>query len=356
MSDPVKLYKCPSCGSTLTFDSKSQKLHCSHCDTYIDVDAMNAYEETGSSEDSTPQWDTSAFQKEWADDEQSSMHQYNCPSCGAVLVTDATTTASVCAYCGSPVVLSDKLTGTQRPDYVIPFKIDKETAKKALKSFYKGKILLPKTFTADSNFEDIQGIYVPFWLYSCKVDCSYSFDATRSRHYVEGDYDVTETMHYLVVREGKTQFSKIPVDGSSKMEDSYMDAIEPFDYSLLTAFQTDYLPGYAAMTYDETASDCSQRANTRIMNTTTDAIRATCSYESLVQRSGRILTTDNTVEYALMPVWMLTTKWKGKQYRFAMNGQSGRLIGDLPIDPLRFIGLLTAITVPLGILLKIFVF
>ena len=154
----------------------------------------------------------------------------------------------------------------------------------------------------------------------------------------------------------KLVFNNIPVDGSSKMDDAYMDAIEPFDYSAITDFHTDYLPGYAAQTYDEDATACAPRATARVKNTTIAAIRRTCDYTTLTPRTSKISTTQNSVDYALLPVWMLTTNWHGKSYHFAINGQTGKLIGDLPIDKGRFFSLLAGITIPLGILLKLFIF
>ena len=159
-----------------------------------------------------------------------------------------------------------------------------------------------------------------------------------------------------VLRDGEARFNNIPVDGSSKMDDAYMDAIEPFDYSAITDFHTDYLPGYAAQTYDEDATACAPRATARVKNTTIAAIRRTCDYTTLTPRTSKISTTQNSVDYALLPVWMLTTNWHGKSYHFAINGQTGKLIGDLPIDKGRLFGLLAGITIPLGILLKLFIF
>lgn len=357
MDGSIKTYKCPNCGASLTFDSKTQKLHCSHCDTAIEVEAMEAFDETASgSHQDNARWNTDSAGLDWSSQEQKGIREYHCQTCGAELVTDETTAASVCAYCGSPVVLSGRLNGTKRPNYIIPFKVDKNSAKNALKNFYKGKIFLPRSFTAESHLEEINGIYVPFWLYSCETKASFSFDATRSHTHTEGDYDVTETEHFLVMRDGEARFKNIPVDGSLKMDDSYMDAIEPFDYSAITDFRTDYLPGFAAETYDEDAASCAPRATERVKKTITRAIRHTCPYDTLTPRTSRISTSQNSVDYALLPVWMLTTNWHGKRYHFAINGQSGHLIGDLPIDKGRFFGLLAAITIPLGILLKLFIF
>jgi len=131
----------------------------------------------------------------------------------------------------------------------------------------------------------------------------------------------------------KVLFRRIPVDGSTKMPDDYMDSIEPFDYSALTAFSTAYLPGFLADKYDVSAEESSERADLRAENSAIDCLRGTVEgYESVSQRQKNIQLRRGAVKYALLPVWLLTTKWNGENYLFAMNGQTGRLVGDLPIS------------------------
>ena len=98
-------------------------------------------------------------------------------------------------------------------------------------------------------------------------------------------------------------------------------------------FQTAYLAGYLADKYDVTAEDCKVRANDRIRTATEDAFASTTAgYATVFPENTNIHLKDSRVRYALLPVWMLTTRYQDKLYTFAMNGQTGKMVGNLPID------------------------
>ena len=162
-------------------------------------------------------------------------------------------------------------------------------------------------------------------------------------------YRITETDHYDAYRAGSLAFEKIPVDGSEKMPDEHMDSIEPYDYSELKPFSTAYLPGFLADKFDVTAEDSRQRADSRCAGTLRSALEKTVSgYETCSARESNTTIKRGKVHYALMPVWMLNTKWRGKDFLFAMNGQTGKLVGDLPVDKGRYWAMFFAIAVPLS--------
>ncbi|HHX62569.1 MAG TPA: hypothetical protein GX707_17930, partial [Epulopiscium sp.] len=244
-----------------------------------------------------------------------------------------------------------------RPDFVIPFKMNKETAKVALQNHYKGKKFLPKSFSAENKIEELKGIYVPFWLFDGISNADLHYRGTTNHSYTQGDEKVVVTEHYHVARQGNIAFEKVPVDGSIKMPDAHMDAIEPYDYSELVSFSTAYLPGYLADKYDVDADECSKRANERISTSTQDVFANTVNgYTSLTLESSAIDIEPGQVTYALLPVWMLNTKWKGKDFLFAMNGQTGKLIGDLPVDWSKFWMWFIGIWLPLMLLFGIIIF
>ena len=226
-----------------------------------------------------------------------------------------------------------ELSGALKPDWVIPFKQTKEEAVAALKAHYKKKPLLPKTFSSQNHLEEIKGVYAPFWLYDGEAQGSATFHATKVRHWREGRYDVTETSHYECQRAGALGFQRIPVDGSTKMPDEHMDAIEPFDYSELRPFSTAYLPGYLADKYDVDAASAEARAKTRAEGSLVGAMQDTVTgYTSVEKKDAEVEYRRTGLHYALLPVWLLSTKWNEKNYLFAVNGQTGKLVGDLPID------------------------
>jgi len=216
---------------------------------------------------------------------------------------------------------------------VIPFKLDKNAAIAALKKHYEGKRLLPKVFKDENHLQEIQGIYVPFWLFDTEADADVRYKATQVRVWSDSRYDYTQTSFFALRRSGHIGFEKIPVDGSSKMDDAMMESIEPFDHSQAVDFQTAYLAGYLADKYDVDSQQSIERANQRVRKSTEEAFAETAlGYTTVVPEYSSIRLQGGKVRYALYPVWLLNTKWNDKTYTFAMNGQTGKLVGDLPAD------------------------
>ncbi len=260
------------------------------------------------------------------------MRAYNCTSCGAELICDETTAATSCPYCGNNTIIPGTFAGTQRPDWVIPFKSDKKDAVNALKTYYKGKVLLPGTFSNNNHLEEIKGVYVPFWLYSGDVEAQGRYEAKKDQVFRQGEYQITRSEHYAVEREGTISFSRIPVDASTKMPDDLMDSIEPFDYRTITEFSLSYMPGFLANKYDVSQKECGKHAGERARRTAEDALRGTVQgYTSVATSAHKETICNEKTEYAVLPVWLLSTKWEGQNFLFAMNGQTGKMIGNLPI-------------------------
>ena len=294
-------------------------------------------------------WDTSGMEQGWGADAEG-MKSYTCPSCGAELICDATTAATSCPYCGNPSIVPGQFSGQLKPDFIIPFKLSREDAIKALREHYKGKILLPKTFTNENHVQEIRGVYVPFWMFDGKAMGDARYEATRSHSYTSGDYEITKTEHFDIYRAGSVTFEKVPVDASSKMPDDHMDSIEPYDYKGLKSFSTAYLPGFLADKYDVSVEESRERADQRCEGTLEAALRGSVKgYDTCTHLTGSTDLARGKVHYALMPVWMLNTKWQGKDFLFAMNGQTGKLVGDLPVSWGKFWGMFAGIAALLSI-------
>ena len=325
-------YQCPCCGGAVNFDSTLQKVKCPYCDSEFEMESLKELDEAlkqVSVDDMT--WQSMPGQ--WQEGEQSQLRSFVCNSCGGQILCDATTAATTCPYCDNPVVVAGDFAGVLRPDLVIPFRLDKAAAVAALQKHIKGKTLLPKVFKNENRIDQIRGIYVPFWLYDSDVEANIRYHATRVRHWSDSKYDYTKTSHYSVHRAGSLSFDGVPVDGSRKMPDDLMESLEPFDLSQAVAFQTAYLAGYLADKYDVSAQDGMHRANDRIRTSTEQEFAQTVlGYTTVVPQSSAVELKNSKVRYALYPVWMLNTSYRGKDYLFAMNGQTGRFVGNLPID------------------------
>lgn len=358
MPSQITNYQCPACTGPLHFSSSSGKLECDYCGSVYTVaeieDLYNKKDEAAAAahehaEQAAQQqaaqaqqfaqemgadegvWDDSAAQS-WGDDAQN-MRVYNCPSCGAELICDQTTAATSCPYCGNPTIIPGQLSGGIKPDLIIPFKLDHNAAVAALKNHYKKKRFLPSAFAEANHVEQIQGVYVPFWLFDGWGDTDMTFHATRSTSYRQGNYQVTDTQHFDIHRSGTVHFEKIPVDASTKMPDGNMDSIEPFDYSQLVEYSNAYLPGYLADRFDVSVEDSAARADRRCRASCIEVISGTVQgYMTCTTTSANVRLHRGQVKYALLPVWMLHTKYNGQDYLFSMNGQTGKLTGDLPVS------------------------
>ncbi len=345
-------YKCPCCGGAIEFDSAAQKMKCPYCDTEFEMETLRAYdEELNAPHQDNMHWDTQAG-SQWGEDETRGLGTYSCKSCGGEIVGDETTAATSCPYCGNPVVFMGQFSGDLKPDYVIPFKLDKKAAKEALLNHYKGKVLLPKCFKDQNNIDKIKGVYVPFWLFDADADAHIRYKATRVRHWSDSSYNYTETSYFSVIRGGNIGFQRVPVDGSSKMPDDLMESIEPYNFNDAVDFQTAYLAGYLADKYDVDAEQSIVRANQRIKRSVEDSFRNTVKgFSTVIPEYSYVNLSNGKAKYALYPVWLLNTSWQGKNYLFAMNGQTGKFVGDLPVDKGLFwkwfggiAGIVTAVT------------
>ena len=288
------------------------------------------------------------------DAENEGMKLYQCPSCGAQIICDATTAATSCPYCGNPSVIPGQFHGMLRPDYILPFKLSKEDAVAALKRYYKGKQLLSRRFSNDNHLNEIKGIYVPFWLFDGRAVADIHYRATRVMSARHGDEMVTTTDYFDVRRAGSVRFTRIPADGSQKMPDDLMDSIEPFDYSELKPFSTAYMPGFFADIYDVNDRLSFERARKRGTHSAEQIFDSSVTgYSSVTPVRKQVQMYREKTSYALLPVWILCTQWNGKNFVFAMNGQTGKFVGDLPISMGRYFAWMAGIAAPLAALLAI---
>ncbi len=376
MAEKITVYQCPACTGPLKFDGKIGKLKCEYCgSSYTTQEIEKLYAQknesaavadeeaqkkadqaeaegsgaaaagasaatgasgslgsSGAGSGSSGAATASGAGSGWGSD-AAHMRAYNCTTCGAELITDETTAATSCPYCGNPTIIPGKFAGMDRPDYVIPFKVDKKQAVNSFKDYYKGRLLLPRAFEADNHIEEIKGVYLPFWMFSGEVSGNAQYEAYKEDCRRTGDEEIVRKDHYDVYREGTMRFTRIPVDASTKMSDDLMDSIEPFEYKEMRPFAMEYMPGYLANKYDVTKEQSSKRADDRAVSTFRSALRETVKgYNSVnVNRQSEKIDTEK-VEYGMLPVWLLSSEWEDKIYTFAMNGQSGKMVGDLPVS------------------------
>ena len=323
-------YQCPCCGAPLAYGAQSGKLECSACGNKYELDALETMNE--SYEQTEIGFDMHAEAFDASDVQQ--MRSYICNACGAELMTEETTTATQCPYCGSPAILPDQIEGGVKPEKVIPFTITRQQAQEQFEGYFKGKKLLPNVFlTSRNRIAEMRQLYVPYWLFDCAADGRVVYDAKKQHTRREGDWEVIYTDHYLVRRSGSMNFSSIPVDGSVKLDNRITESLEPYDLSAAVPFSPAVLAGAMADHADVDAADCEARARERVERSMEEKLRSTVTgYTSVTVRSRYFHSEGGSVTPVLMPVWLITTKKEDTTYTFAINGQTGKLTCDVPAD------------------------
>lgn len=340
-------FRCPSCGADMKFDAELGKMKCDFCDTVADVDEFENENEKAVEEDVVE----GEFE---VDDEEILLHKYKCSSCGAEILADDNTAATFCNFCGMPAMIEERLQGEKKPAFVIPFKIKKDSAVETYTSWAKKGVMTPSKFYAKATIDKITGIYVPFWLYDYHARMHLTAHGTRTRSETRGSYRYTHTDHYHIVRDIETDYVKIPADASEKMPDDVMDKLEPFNYADLTDFEMPYLSGYYAEKYNYSADDMAPRLEHRVKNyINSEVMNTIAGYGGLRVTERRMNVKKLRAKYALLPVWILNCTYNGKNFMFAMNGQTGRVVADKPISAGKVMGWFAGLTASISIVLYI---
>ena len=339
-------YKCPNCGGPLKFNPQKQRYTCEYCLSEFAQEGFKDTEEKAQ-EEKTQEEKTQEDKKE--SEVQSETLLYTCPSCGAELVTDSTTAASFCYYCHNPVILSGRLSGEFHPDYVIPFSYDKKEATGIFRDWLKKKRYIPKAFYSEDQIEKITGVYFPYLLYSCTTQGSLEARAERIRVWVSGDRRYTETETYEVNRSGTMPVKFVPRNALKKANRKLVEGVLPFDTDKLEPFTMGYLSGFVAERRDMEKQEFTDEVKSEIRNFAADTMRnSISSYDHVRVENQNIKLENETWEYALLPVWTLTynDESKNRIYYFTINGQTGKVCGEIPVDKGKLMLLFAKVFVP----------
>ena len=302
-------YHCPCCGAPLSFDGVSAKLACASCGSSFDPEALETMKVVGEEDDIQFVLPEESFNSE----ETAQMQGFICKNCGAELMTEETSTATECPYCGSPSILPDRIEGGIKPEKVVPFVVTKEQAKQLFFDYFKGKRLLPNVFSKNNHIAEMRKLYVPYWLFDCSAYADIVYDAEKKHIERQGEWETTRTEHYIVRRSGSMAFENIPVDGSVKLDNKITESLEPYDLNAAIPFKPAVLAGTLADHADVDSAECEGRAAERVENSIANAMRNSVNgYTTVTERSRRIHSEGGKVTPVLMPVWLITTERKAR--------------------------------------------
>lgn len=350
-------FKCPNCDGELIFDPATQKYKCEYCNSLFSQEELDAMkpaaaaepEDAGATAGGTGAEDAGAEHGREAESGEAVC--YTCPSCGAEIVTDATTAATFCYYCHNPVVLGGRLEGKFLPNKVIPFDVTKEAAVKGFLDYVGKKKFVPKAFFNKKQIESMMGVYFPYWLYDVKLDGKLQGSAHNIRVWRAGDIEYTETKHYAVEREGEISLRNLPENALQKANVKLASGVMPYEFDRMKDFNMGYLSGFMAERRDVEQAAVQNKMQSEMRESAEKLLRETVSgYNSVSVQSTNFVPRKENWSYVLLPVWTITYKGHdGKVYYYSMNGQTGKVCGELPVDQKKLV--LTSILAGLGVLI-----
>ncbi len=260
---------------------------------------------------------------EWSSADEQEIGLFTCENCGGEVTASKKDTTASCPYCDSRLTLAGRLSGKLRPDYILPFEIGLDNAVDLFKNHVKSKKLLPDAFKNHTHLLRCRRMYLPFFVFTTNVNVEYTLLQPTGDTYV------------VVTGSGQFSFTHLPVDACKSMPNFITEAIEPFNFERAMPFSPSYLTDCNAEICDESADDCIKFAAKRMIKTITNKLKKDYDEENSTYyfKNLKNLSLDNTeIKYVFFPVWTLSTKWNKKNYIFALNGQTGKIVSDLPCD------------------------
>lgn len=336
-------YKCLNCGAGLVFDPEKQDFICEYCDSvFKEQDFFD--KDTKLESDPQAQSENDSFDNALL---------YICPSCGAEVVTDETTAATACYYCSNPVVLSGKLSGELKPDNIIPFKIDKNGAIAKFKELCGKKKFLPKDFISESRLEEIKGVYFPYWYIDGESDGNINATSKQVRSWMVGDMRHTETTVRGHFRQGNLSIRNMPEAALKSKDRDILKYVCPFNSSDFVPFSMSYLSGFFAERRDVEIAEIETSVNDKIKSYSSEKLLQSIEFPNPSVKDSSIRIGEVRWSYNLLPVWVLNYKHKDKKYIYALNGQTGKVYGELPVCNKKLAALFAAVTAVASVILTV---
>lgn len=297
------IFKCRNCGGNVVYDPERGRMHCPYCDG---VDTQEPEAGDG---------------------------QPVCKNCGAPLEAGEYGSAVKCAYCGQYTILEDRIRDEYHPRFILPFRIGKKEASVRLQEEFKNRIFAPASFLSEATLSRMEGSYVPFWLYDMSADCHYDGTGTRVRVWRSGDTEYTETSWFHILRDMEIEFEKIPADASKGLPDEIMDLMEPYEYDDLQDFAPEYMSGFLGEVYNGPSTEYEPRARDKAQTDAKSLLMQTVAgYSTTVPNRETVDIRQRDVQYALLPVWCYRYRYRDRDYDCYVNGQTGKMAGELPLS------------------------
>lgn len=337
------MFSCPNCGGNVTFDIASQQLACGYCH-----EKFSPYAFDSKTDDAA---ETVSRENDYE------VTVFTCPQCGGEILSTDNAAAGFCSFCGASTILYSRISREKRPNYIIPFQKTKEDCKQSYASLMKKAIFAPKELKDPKYIDSFRGIYMPYWAFYITQKGELNLPA--SKEYRRGNYIYTD--HYRLHGELDSYYKGLSYDASSSFADNISEALAPYDLKGMKAFTPAYLSGFYADTADVAPSVYQQEAEITAYDQTAAQLRnipqySGCHIKGIGSGSSpaSLFTKTAQVDSTMFPVWFMSYRNGDRVAYVTVNGQTGKVVADLPIDPKKYALSSLLLAIPLFVLFALF--
>ncbi len=331
----LEKHDCPACGARAEWNPGRQALVCPYCGTVspYELDQSGTVHEIDLV---TALRDLPQEYRGWKTDRRS----VRCRACDAVSVFDPGRVGQNCEFCGSPELVDyDEIKSPLSPQGVVPFKIEEHQAKDILKRWFGSKWLAPGSFKKSAFLDTLRGVYLPYWTFDASVDCDWTADAgtyyyesqkVRLSNGKEETRQVRKTRWRPASGNVRHAFDDEPVPGTQGIDVGRLRQIEPFPTGDSVPYDTGFLSGFIVEHYRVVLIEAAKRGRDQMNSKLMAICGAQVPGDTYRNLQIRPRYGAETFKHVLVPVWLLTYRFRNKPHQVVLNGQSGRIAGSYP--------------------------
>lgn len=346
-------FRCPGCGGELDFDPQTGMMKCRSCGNTVAVPASEtvvmAHALSDALQHMTPL--------------SSAALEVTCDGCGSVVVFEPPEVAGACSFCGAMIVAQPKAADPMiAPDAVLPVKVTKDLAQREVREWISTRWFAPNALQKMAQQEGIAGVYLPFWTYAAETASRYS--GARGVHYFETEYYTTTDGNGNTVQRSQQvmrtawspasgqvarNFDNVLVPATKAVNETRLNALEPWDLPLLCAYEPQYLAGFKAQRYQVELPAGFEKAKQVMARQINQDVRQNIGGDEQRVDQVETQTSNETFKHLLLPVWIGAYRFQGKVFQVVVNARTGEVQGERPYSAIKIalliIGILFALLV-----------
>ncbi len=337
----AQMFLCPQCGAEMGWDADQKMLHCDYC----------GYEKEPEQIGEVVEYDLEAFFHSGA----AKAHGYGtetktvkCQQCGATTAVEPGVTSTECPFCGSNVVLEQETAADIiQPESLIPFQVSQEVALRKYREWLGKGIFRPGDLSKRAGRGKLYGVYLPFWTFDAaafsrwRAEAGYYYYETETYTTTENGEQVTKTRRVRKTRwesawgQHSGSYDDVLVYATDSIDQNILERIYPYNTNKLVPYAPQYLSGWRAEQYKIDLRQGWQIGQEKVEDYERDACRREVPGDTHRNLQVNTDINDITFKHVLLPVWIASYPYKGKVYRYMVNGQTGKVQGEKPISWIR---------------------